>query len=319
MMRTLITGITGFVGRHLARSLEGKAAEEGSPASVYGTSFPHPPGPADERIRLLDLRLESDVLSFLEEIRPDRIFHLAAVSNVRASWLMRRETLETNVGGTQSLLEAVRKTVPGARILFVSSSDVYGHAGIPGEGLAEDEPFQILNPYAFSKAAGEMLCGFYGNVEGLDIVVARPFPHTGPGQAEDFVCSDWARQIVRIERGESEPVIWVGNMDVSRDFCDVRDVIEAYRMLMESGRRGEVYNICSGKAVGLREILDFLISEAVGKPRISIEVDPGKLRKTDLPLLEGSNRKIAAGTGWAPRIPMTRTLKDLLDFWRRRP
>jgi len=310
-MRTLVTGITGFVGRHLARALE-----EDSPGSVYGTAFPRLPGPADPRVRFLDLKDEPGVLALLDEVRPDRIFHLAAVSNVRASWQMRSETLAVNVGGTQNLLEAVRKTVPECRILFVSSSDVYGHVGSRGEGLDESEPFQILNPYAFSKAAGEMLCGFYGSVEGLDIVIARPFPHTGPGQSEDFVCSDWARQIVRIERGESEPVVRVGSLDVRRDFCDVRDVVEAYRALMDKGGRGETYNICSGKPLGLREILDFLIAEAVGKPAIAVEVDPAKLRKTDLPLLAGRNGKIAAATGWAPRIPMTRTLKDLLDYWR---
>jgi GDP-4-dehydro-6-deoxy-D-mannose reductase len=314
MMRTLITGVTGFAGRHLARALEAE-----SPGSVYGTSFPLPAGPGEERARFLDLREESAVLDFLDEVRPDRIYHLAAISNVRTSWQMRSETLATNVGGTQNLLEAVRKTVPGARVLFVSSSDVYGHPGPSGEGLAEDEPLRVLNPYAFSKAAGEMLCGFYGNVEGLDVVVARPFPHTGPGQADDFVCSDWARQIVRIERRECGPVVRVGNLDVRRDISDVRDVIEAYRSLMDRGRRGEVYNICSGKTVGLREILDFLVSEAAGKPGITIEVDPGKLRKTDLPLVAGSNRKIVSETGWAPRIPMARTLKDLLDFWRGRP
>ncbi len=311
-MRTLVTGLTGFAGRHLARVLEAA-----SPGSVYGTSFPQPPGPEDRRVLRLDLRDEAAVLAFLEEIRPDRIFHLAAVSNVRASWQARGETLAVNLGGTQNLLEAVRKTVPACRILFVSSADVYGHAGDPDRGLAETEPFRILNPYAFSKAAAETLCGFYGNVEGLDIVVARPFPHTGPGQSGDFVCSDWARQIVGIERGESPPVIRVGNLDVRRDFCDVRDVVEAYRALMDGGRRGEAYNICSGKPLGLREVLDFLIGEAAGKPAIAVEVDPARLRKTDLPLLSGSNAKIAAATGWAPRIPMAQTLRDLLDHWRR--
>ena len=158
------------------------------------------------------------------------------------------------------------------------------------------------------------MCGFYERIEGLDIVIARPFPHTGPGQAPDFVCADWARQIVRIERGEAEPVLRVGNLDVRRDFSDVRDVVEAYAALMREDRRGEIYNVCSGKAVALREILDFFTAEA--KPAaagpIRVEIDPARLRKTDVPFLVGDNRKIAAATGWSPRIPLDRTLRDLL-------
>jgi GDP-4-dehydro-6-deoxy-D-mannose reductase len=259
------------------------------------------------------------------------VFHLAAVTNVRSSWQARRETLETNVLGTHNLLEAVRLEAPRARVLFVSSSDVYGDAEKGETPLAEDRPFCVTNPYAYSKAAGEMMCGFYERIEGLDIVIVRQFPHTGPGQAPEFVCADWARQVVRIERGESEPVLRVGNLDVRRDFSDVRDVVEAYVALVRKGQRGEVYNVCSGKAVALREILDFLVGEAgaaagaratvpvaqavsaAHTPTIRVEVDPAKLRKTDVPLLIGDNRKIVAETGWSPRILISQTLRDLLS------
>jgi GDP-4-dehydro-6-deoxy-D-mannose reductase len=310
-MNVLITGITGFVGGYLAKAL---AAGPKAPR-VIGTSFPQAP-PADSAdIHYLDLRVECDVRDLVRRLRPDRVYHLAAVSNVRSSWLSRRDTLETNVLGTQNLLEAVRLEAPGARVLFVSSSDVYGAA--EGEApLGEDAPARIVSPYAWSKAAGEALCGFYERVEGLDIVMARPFPHTGPGQAPDFVCGDWARQIVRMERGETEPVLRVGNLEVRRDFSDVRDVVEAYAALMSSGRRGEVYNVCSGRAVSLREVLDFFVGAArLGEgrgPAVRVEVDPSKLRKTDVPLLVGDNGKIAAETGWRPRIPLAETLKDLL-------
>ena len=270
------------------------------------------------------------MFKLVRDVRPDWVFHLAAVSNVRSSWQMRRETLETNVLGTQNLLEAVRLAAPGARVLFISSSDVYGLVGSAEKPLIEEDPVQVINPYAYSKAAGEMMCEFYVKVEGLDIVIARQFPHTGPGQTADFVCPDWARQIVQIERGESEPVIRVGNLDVKRDFSDVRDVVKAYIVLMRKGRRGEVYNVCSGKALALREILDFLVGEArrvvpfTGAPRdkagrqqaIEVQVDPAKLRKTDVPLLLGSNRKLVAETGWSPRIPIEQTLRDLLAYWR---
>ena len=256
------------------------------------------------------------------------MFHLAAVSNVRSSWQARRETLETNILGTHNLLEAVRLEAPRARVLFVSSSDVYGVAAEGEAPLAEDRPVRVTNPYAYSKAAGEMMCGFYERIEDLDIVVARPFPHTGPGQAPDFVCADWARQIVGIERGEAEPVLRVGNLDVRRDFSDVRDVVEAYAALMQKGRRGEVYNVCSGRALALREVLDFLLGEArpeaqaagsdtgTGKGRGSAR--PPRSASRSIPpssgrpmsrFLIGDNSKIIAATGWSPRIPIARTLR----------
>ncbi len=322
-MNILITGITGFVGSHLAKNLEPRSEGPDQAAAVFGTSFPQAPPAGAANVFYLDLRAECDVRDLVRRVRPDQVFHLAAVSNVRNSWQARRETLETNVLGTHNLLEAVRLEAPRARVLFISSSDVYGVAGEGEAPLAEDRPLRVTNPYAYSKAAGEMMCGFYERIEGLDIVIARPFPHTGPGQAPDFVCADWARQIVRIERGEAEPILRVGNLDVRRDFSDVRDVVEAYAALMRKGRRGEVYNVCSGKAIALREVLDFLLGEARtgpdAGPSIRVEVDPAKLRKTDVPFLIGDSRKIVAATGWSPRISIARTLKDLLTAARTSP
>jgi GDP-4-dehydro-6-deoxy-D-mannose reductase len=312
-IRVLITGATGFVGGHLIRALE----EEGPSAfEIFGTTYPDAPRRSGNKLYFLDLRSEKDVTKLVSEIRPDWIFHLAAVSNVRRSWQMRSETIETNVLGTHNLLEAVRQTTPTARVLFISSSDVYGYAVSPTEALKEDAPLEVISPYAYSKVAGEMLCGFYGKIENIDIVIARPFPHTGPGQTEDFVCSDWARQVAQIERGNIAPVMKVGNLDVQRDFCDVRDVVKAYILLLRKGRRGEPYNICSGKAIALREILDFLVREASGNTPISVEIDTAKHRKIDMPFQLGSPRKISEETGWSPRIQMEQTLRDLLAFWR---
>jgi GDP-4-dehydro-6-deoxy-D-mannose reductase len=314
-IRVLITGATGFVGGHLIRALE----EEGPSAfEIFGTTYPDAPPPSGNKLFFLDLRSEKDVIKIVGEIRPDWIFHLAAVSNVRRSWQLRSETIETNVLGTYHLLEGVRQTTPAARVLFISSADVYGYGASPTEALREDAPIQIISPYAYSKAAGEMLCGFYEKIENIDIVIARPFPHTGPGQTKDFVCSDWARQVAQIERGDIAPVIKVGNLDVRRDFCDVRDVVKAYILLLRKSRRGEPYNICSGKAIALREVLDFLIRESAGNTSISVEVDAAKLRKTDVHSLIGSNRKISEKTGWSPRIPIDQTLRDLLANWRQR-
>jgi GDP-4-dehydro-6-deoxy-D-mannose reductase len=314
-IRVLITGATGFVGGHLIRALE----EEGPSAfEIFGTTYPDAPPPSGNKLFFLDLRSEKDVIKIVGEIRPDWIFHLAAISNVRRSWQLRKETIETNVVGTQNLLEAVRQGAPAARVLFISSSDVYGSGASPAESLKEDAPLEVISPYAFSKAAGEMLCGFYEKTDNIDIVIARPFPHTGPGQTDDFVCSDWARQVAQIERVDIAPTLKVGNLDLQRDFCDVRDVVRAYILLLKKGRRGEPYNVCSGKAIALREVLDLLVKEASRDVPISIEVDPAKLRKVDLSGQLGSNRKITQETGWLPRIPIEQTLRDLLSYWRHR-
>jgi GDP-4-dehydro-6-deoxy-D-mannose reductase len=229
--------------------------------------------------------------------------------------------METNFMGTFHLLEALKKHAPGARVLFVSSSDIYGFSpgseGNAARVLAEDEPFHLVSPYALSKFNGELLAGFYCRCEGLDIVIVRPFPHTGPGQSPDFVCSDWARQVVQIERGSREPVIRVGNLEAQRDFTDVRDAVRAYILLLQKGRKGEVYNVCSGRGVALREILDTLLASTPKKVRV--EQDPERLRKVDIPSLVGDSRKLTAETGWEPRIPLRTSLADLLEYWRARP
>jgi len=313
-IRVLITGATGFAGGHLIRALE---AEGPSAFEIFGTAYPDVPPPSGNKLFFLDLRSGKEVMRLVGEIRPDWIFHLAAVSNVRRSWEIRGETIETNVLGTLNLLEAVRQAVPAARMLFISSSQVYGCGASPTDAAKEDAPLQITNPYAYSKATGEMLCGFYEKVENIDIVIARPFPHTGPGQTAQAVCSDWARQVAQIERGDIAPVIKVGNLDVRRDFCDVRDVVKAYMLLMRKGRRGEAYNICSGKAIALREILDFLVREAFRKVSISVEIDNAKLRRGDVFFHMGSNRKISEETGWSQLISMNQSLLDILALWRR--
>ncbi len=289
--------------------------------SLYGTTYPEPPRPDEENIRYLDLRSERDVFEAVKFVRPDWIFHLAAVSNVGQSWEKKRETMETNVMGTFSLFEAVRKFAPEARMLFISSSDVYGV--LPGaEGTAarpfsEDDPFQLISPYALSKFCGELMAGFYHRSEDLDVIIARSFPHTGPGQSSDFVCSDWARQIIRIESGACPPVIRVGNLDVERDFTDVRDTVRAYVLLLRKGRKAKVYNICRGEPVSLRRIIETYVS--LCSKTVTVEQDPLRLRKVDIPFLAGDNERIKKETGWSPEIPLERTLRDLLDYWRARP
>ena len=309
-LRAFVTGATGFVGRHLIHLLSA------SDYKIYGTSFPEEPSPAEKDIFHLDIRSEEGVSEVLKRTKPDWIFHLAAVSNVRHSWERRKETLETNIMGTFFLFEAVRNFVPQARILYVSSSDVYDFLKPVERPLKEDDVRRANSPYAFSKMSAEILSDFYVRVEELDIVIARSFSHTGPMQSPDFVCSDWAFQVARIEKEQAEPVIHVGNIEVKRDFTDVRDVVRAYALLMEKGRKGEVYNVCSGRAVPLRTILDTLLSFSTEK--IEVRVDPQKLRKVDTPVLLGNNQKIREETSWKPDIPLKQSLRDLLEYWRGR-
>lgn len=309
-LKVLVTGATGFVGRHLGRLLGQEGLE------VHGTCFPDRPCPGDKHLYHIDLRSAGATDGVLERVRPDWVIHLAAVSNVRKSWDIRGETLETNLLGTSNLLEAVRRFAPQARVLFASSSDVYGAPAEAEKPLREDDPTRAVNPYAYTKLAGEMLCRFYVDVEKLDILIVRPFPHTGPGQTADFVFSDWASQVVRIEQGRGEPVLRVGNLAVRRDYSDVRDVVRAYLLLMRKGRAGEVYNVCSGRAISLREVLSSLL--AFSTRAVRIETDPAKLRKTDIPFLAGDGTKIKRETGWAADIPLDTTLRDLIEDWRAR-
>jgi GDP-4-dehydro-6-deoxy-D-mannose reductase len=311
-LKVFLTGATGFVGSYLCKALR-------SPERViYGTCYPERPEDCDrtvtDKIYFQDIRDAIGMSALFEEIRPDWIFHLAAVSSVRRSWDKREETFDTNLAGTHHLFEAIRKYSPQARVLYVSSSDVYGALTPVNKALTEDDETEPVNPYAYTKISGELLARFYSRIEGLDIVCARPFPHTGPGQSADFVCPDWALQIAQIEKGDCEPVMTVGNTQVQRDFLDVRDVVRAYIRLMEKGQKGEVYNICSGRAIALKEVLDMLLSFT--SSAIEIRVDPQKLRKTDIPLLVGNNQKIQTATSWTPKIPMKQTLLDLLEYSR---
>ena len=313
-LKVLISGATGFVGHHLIDFLSSPGYE------IYGTCFPDKPEEGDphrgKNISYLDIRSEEEVFETIKRTQPNWIFHLAAISNVRRSWERKKENLETNLMGTFHLLEGVKQFFPQARFIFVSSSDVYGILVPTEKALKEEDSFHVVNPYAFTKVSGEILSKFYAEIENLDIVIARSFSHTGPGQSPDFVCSDWALQIARIEKGLAEPVIEVGNLSVKRDFTDVRDIVRAYALLMEKGRRGEVYNVCSGKAVPLREILDLLLS--FSSQKIEVQVDSSKLRKADIPLLLGNNQKIKEETSWTPEIPLKQSLHDLLEYWRKR-
>jgi GDP-4-dehydro-6-deoxy-D-mannose reductase len=252
----------------------------------------------------------------MAETRPDAIFHLAAQSFVPTSWRAPTETLTTNIGGQSNLFEAVRAVGLDPVIQIAGSSEEYGLV-LPDEvPIGESNPLRPLSPYAVSKVAQDMLAYQYFRSYGMKIVRTRGFNHTGPRRGDVFVSSNFAKQIASIESGLQEPVIRVGNLDAVRDFTDVRDMVRAYWLAVTKARPGEVYNLGSGRGITIRELLDLLVD--MSDARVEIEVDPERLRPSDVEVLLADNSKFRAETGWEPRIPLETTLRDLLDYWRQR-
>jgi GDP-4-dehydro-6-deoxy-D-mannose reductase len=252
--------------------------------------------------------------ALVKRARPDEIYHLAAIAFIPESIDNPRATFETNLFGTMNVLEAARKFAAEARVLFVGSADEYGL--IREEDLPVDErnPLEPLNPYSVSKASAGMLAHQYAASGGMDIVRVRPFNHTGPRQSPSFVCSDFARQVVEIERGARAPELSVGSLRPRRDFSDVRDVVRAYRDILRLGESGEVYNICSGRAVAIGEIVEMLVSTS-GR-EIAVVERSDRLRGTEVEEVRGDFGKIEKAVGWRPSIPMEKTLEDLIEYWR---
>lgn len=306
-MRVLVTGATGFAGQHLLRLLH--SLEH----SVFGTylSGPNESG-LDAALFQCDIRDQSRVRAVVREVRPARIFHLAGQSSPSRSVTDFRNVFDTNFWGAYNILEAVRELVPNARVLIVGSGQCYGQVKASKQPITEDQMFAPPNPYAISKAAADLLAGQYHSRFGLHIVRARPFNHTGPGQQQGFVCSDYARQIAAIELGYAPPVVRVRDPKVRRDFSDVRDIVRAYELLLEKGKPGEAYNVASGQPISVGRIVGSLVS-LCSRP---IRVVPlrHRLSFADLSTLCGSSRKLRSATGWKPAYDMRQTLKDLFGY-----
>ena len=314
-MRVLITGITGFAGSHLADLCLSKKDVE-----LYGIirwrsrteNIEH----IRDRINLLecDLRDASSTRDVIEEVKPEYIFHLAAQSFVPTSWNAPSESLTTNIIGQLNIFEAVKKLDVDCRIQIACSSEEYGMVYPDEVPIKESSPLRPLSPYGVSKVGQDMLGYQYFMSYGMKIVRTRGFNHTGPRRGPVFVCSDFAKQIVDIEQGRRDPVMEVGNLDARRDFTDVRDMVRAYWLSLEKGKPGKAYNICTGKSYSIKEILDQLIE--LSGVKVEVRTDRGRLRPSDVPLLEGDNSEFTADTGWKPEIPIEKTLADLLEFWR---
>ncbi|NOT34526.1 MAG: NAD-dependent epimerase/dehydratase family protein [Candidatus Eisenbacteria bacterium] len=298
------------MGYHLARALHARGAQ------VFGTGTDREPPLAVAREQLLtnyapafDLRDVAAVRAGIAEWRPDSIVHLAAQSSTARSFEAPAETFEINMLGTWTLLEAVRDFVPRARLLVIGTGDVYGPQPA-GSRVAEDVSFKPASPYAFSKAAADAAAEVAGARWGLDVVRTRSFGHTGPGQTPAFVVSAFAHQLAQIQEGRREPVLRVGNLAVTRDFTDVRDVVGAYVALLDRGTSGMAYNVCRGEATQLEELLRHMIAASGVEARI--EVDSERLRPADVPYLVGDPTRIEREVGWRAEIPLDRTVAEMI-------
>ncbi len=314
-MRVLITGITGFVGSHLAEYALSRGDVEVFGTVRWRSRMDNVEGILGD-IDLIDcdLRDPSATRKCLEQIRPDYIFHLAAQSYVPASWNAPAETLTTNIISELNLLEAMRDLGLDARIQVAGSSEEYGLVLEDEVPIAETNPLRPLSPYAVSKVAQDFLAWQYNQSYGLFAVRTRAFNHTGPRRGQVFVTSDFSRQIAMIEKGLKEPVIEVGNLEARRDFSDARDVVRAYWLSLEKGEPGEVYNIGSGSAITIQEMLDMLLT--MTDDRIEVMPMPERMRPSDVQILLADTTKFQEQTGWKTEIPLEQTLRDLLDYWR---
>lgn len=309
--RILVTGADGFVARHLVPALRADGDD------VLGTALrPDAARALSIPVRALDMTRGEQVKSLLRHTQPTHVVHLAAVSSVKESFADPRAATDVNVAGTQALLEGAAALPLPPLTLIIGSGEEYG----PNDGLPLREcpltGLHPVSPYGKSKKDVEELIEATPEFRRF-VIRTRSFPHIGPQQGGQFFLPEAATQIVRIERGDQPPVIGAGNVSAVRDFTDVRDVVQAYLLLLQKGVRGEVYNVCSGTAVKIRDLLNQLLKFSTID--IRIEQDPAKVRPVDIPVLVGDGSKLRAATGWTPRIPLAQTLKDVLEYQRGRP
>ena len=299
LKRFLITGASGFVGSHLQGLLDSLKY----PVETLGIDRA-----TSHRTKAIDLADRNCLKEVVAEFRPDCVIHLAAVSSVAESWKDPAACFLNNTAVFLNLLDAVRDSVPGCRILSVGSAEVYGGAALPP--FREEMPLTPQNPYAIGRLAQEQLATVYSDGFGLDIVSTRSFNHTGPGQSSRFAVPSFVRQLVEAKRrGEKKAVLTTGNVEVIRDLSDVRDVVRAYLLLAEKGRSGEVYNVCSGIGLELRSVIK--TAARLLELDVDIVLDELLLRPSDVPVIIGCNGKLIQDTGWQPMIPFETTLRDM--------
>lgn len=316
-MRVLVTGIDGFVGSHAAEFLCGLDGVE-----VHGTILPSAKTKHIEHLRERVHLHEADIVDdarieqVFMNVRPDRVIHLAGQAFVPTSVSDPVGTIRVNVMGGVAVLDAARlvgeRTGKKPAVLVVTTGEVYGK--VPLYPVGEDTPLSPLNPYAASKASLDIIARNYRDTFGVRTTVARPFNHAGPRQSPVFVASDFGRQFALIAEGKSEPVLHTGNLDPQRDFTDVRDVVRAYWAILSHPDRHEVYNVCSGHVVAVRDLI--ALYEEVTGIRVGVKPESRRARPNDVGFIAGSSERLRTTTGWVPNIPLRQTLGDVFAYWR---
>ena len=303
----LVTGSAGFAGSHLLECVAGHGE-----IAAWTRLSPPPEGLAPLAIwQPVDLLDRERVRAAIRDLRPSAVYHCAGAAHVANSWQDTAQPLASNVLATHYLLDALRRAGGQCRVVIAGSATVYAPSATP---LDEESPLAPTSPYALSKLALEQLGLRALREDGIEVILTRPFNHTGPRQSHSYFAPAVARQIAMIDRGAAEPVIRVGNLDAQRDLTDVRDTVRAYVLLMEKGLPGTVYNIASGVGRSMRVVLDGLLRRAQTTPRV--EVDPARLRPHDVPIHVGDGTRLRATTGWTPAISFDQMLDDLLGYWR---
>jgi GDP-4-dehydro-6-deoxy-D-mannose reductase len=313
--RALVTGAAGFAGSFLCERLISAGFD------IYGILGPGETAENIERflpsikIERLDITHQQLVHHYMAEVKPDYIFHLAAMASVGQSIQKERMTYNINFFGSLNILEgALAEGKYLKKMVLVGSADSYGTFKPVGKKLKENQPFNPVSPYGISKAAVEYLAQYYFRQHRLPVVIARSFNHTGPRQSNNFAVPSFCRQIARIERGLEKPVIRVGNLSVKRDLSDVRDIADGYYRLALKGKAGEAYHFSSGRAVSIRSVLDGLLK--ISSKKIKVAIDKNRFRKSDIPILTGDCSKAIRQLGWRRKYPLEDTLRDTLDYWR---
>lgn len=305
---TLVTGLSGFIGRELARALPG-----GAQHALWGMAWRSPvPEGLEARTLRGDLMDPDWVDRAVARIRPDRVFHLAGQSRESLSWQDPWRTYHINLRSQLNLLQALARHAPGCRVLLASTSAVYGF--MQGQSIAEDHPVRPVSPYGVSKAAAEIMARQMSLAADLNLLVVRSFNVIGPGQSSDFALGSFARQIAAIEAGQRPSVVETGTLAARRDFLDVRDMAAALCRVMDQGTSGEVYNIGSGVVVQLQDALERLV--AFGRTAIEVRTVAQRLRPNDPPIMRANIAKLRSLGGWQPAVPLDATLQDMLNCWR---
>ena len=310
MKRALIIGGAGFVGQYLAEYLQDECGYRVRSTKMEQETLPD----VNYEVSNMNLLVKEEVENVIRDYEPDYIFHLAAQSSVAVSWSNPQLAVDVNVKGTIQLLDILKETEYKGRVLLIGSGEEYGRIQPDEVPIIEDTVLRPGNIYAATKCCQNMIASIYAKAYGLQLIMVRAFNHVGPKQSPQFVVSDFCKQVVEAEKGLREPVIHVGNLKAKRDFTDVRDVIAAYECLVRQGKGGETYNVGSGTAYTIEEILDKII--ALSGQKIEVQVEKERLRPIDVPLIVADITKITEQTDWKQKISLEQTLQDTLDYWR---